>query len=93
VGQGDAVRVLQYYLFSADGRVYRGFDLARIPGGDVSRFDYEAAQRDDPDNTGRYTVQGEELRIRMGRQLEETMTAAMSRGNRLVINNVGYLRQ
>jgi hypothetical protein len=93
VGQGDAVRVLQYYLLSADGRVYRGFDLARIPGGDVSRFDYEAAQRDDPDNTGRYTVQGEELRIRMGRQLEETMTAAMPRGNRLVINNVGYLRQ
>ena len=34
-------------------RLPRVRTLARIPGGNVSRFDYEAAQRDDPDNTGR----------------------------------------
>ena len=58
VGLGRHVPALHYYLFSAEGRVYRAYDQLEVPGGDISGFDFNAAQRADPVNSGRYTVKG-----------------------------------
>jgi hypothetical protein len=90
VGYGRWVTALHFYLFSADGRVYRTFDP---PGGDPLRFDFDAAQRTDPENSGRYAVQGDRLTIRMGGPQPETTTAAFPQGKRLVIDKIVYLRQ
>jgi hypothetical protein len=93
VGQGTNVRTTCYYLLLADGGVYRGVDLSRIPGGEMSRFDYEAARRDHPDDTGRYTVRGKELFIQMGGRPQPTIVTAVPEGDRLVIDSVTYHRQ
>ncbi len=93
-GYGSHVMALHYYLFSADGRVYRAYDDIRVPGGDIGRFDFEAARRADPVNSGRYAVQGNELHLRMGDgQPPETIVIANPRGGRLTINSVLYVRQ
>ncbi len=57
-----------YYLFSPDGRVYRGYGLPKAAGGDIHRFDYAAAAREDPENAGTFEVRGDQLVIRMGWQ-------------------------
>jgi hypothetical protein len=92
VGSGDWVTAMHYYLFSGDGRVYRGYDLPQAPGGDVRRFDYEAASQADPDNSGTYAVQGNQLIIQLGGQQPERITTTVD-PRRLVINTVVYLRQ
>ncbi|MBI3528139.1 MAG: hypothetical protein HY067_09225 [Betaproteobacteria bacterium] len=93
VGYGKHVPALHYYLFSADGRVYRAYDTLTVPGGEVSRFDFDAAQRDDPVNSGRYTVKGNQLYIKMGDQPPEMITTAAPQGNRITIDTVLYIRQ
>jgi hypothetical protein len=87
------VPALHYYLFSADGRVYRAYDALPVPGGDVMRFDFDAARRADPVNSDRYTLKGNQLRIQMGGQTPETITTAAPAGGRVTINNVTYERQ
>ncbi|MGH8579831.1 MAG: hypothetical protein ACREVK_06835 [Gammaproteobacteria bacterium] len=93
VGYGSHVLALHYYLFSADGRVYRAYDELSVPGGDINRFDFDAPQRSDPGNSGRYTVKGDELHIQMGGQPPETITTAAPQGNRVTIDTVIYVRQ
>ena len=93
VGYGRQVVALHYYLFSADGRVYRAYDDLKVPGGDPGRFDFDAAQRADPGNSGRYTVEGERLHILMGEQPPETITAALPKGNGVTIQTVLYVKQ
>src|SRR5947207_2863519 len=66
VGYSSWVTALHYYLFFAVGRVYRAYNQLSMPGGDVGRFDFNAAQRIDPVNSGRCTVTGNQLRIQMG---------------------------
>jgi hypothetical protein len=87
------VPALHYYLFSADGRVYCAYDELPLPGGGVGRFDFEAAQRADPVNSGRYSVKGNQLLIQMGGQPPRNITTAMPRGNRVIIDAVEYMRQ
>jgi hypothetical protein len=87
------VPALHYYLFSADGRVYRAYDDLPVPGGDPSRFDFDAARRADPVNSGRYTVQGRQLRIQMGGQPPQTIVTTLPEAGRLTIDKVGYVRQ
>lgn len=85
---------LHYYLFSADGRVYRAYDEIRAPGGDMRRFDFEAAKRADPVNSGRYSVRGNELHLELGDgRSRETIKAAKPKGGRLTINAVLYIWQ
>jgi hypothetical protein len=93
VGYGRHVSALHYYLFSADGRVYRAYDQLDLPGGDIGRFDFNAAQRADPANSGRYTVKGGQLIIHNGGQPPETIVTAVPQGNRVTINTVLYVRQ
>lgn len=45
---------LHYYIFSPTGQVYRTFEAPDLPNGDATRFDYRAAARADPDNSGTY---------------------------------------
>ena len=87
------VPALHYYLFSPDGRVYRAYDSLPLPGGNPGRFDFDAAQRADPVNSGRYTLQGRQLRIQMGGQPPRTIVTAVPEAGRLTIDNVGYVRQ
>ena len=91
VGSGDWVAASHFYLFSGDGRLYRGYDLPQAPVGDIRRFDYESARRSDPDNSGTYSVQGNQLMLQFGpQQLERIITTLAP--NRLVINTVTYVR-
>jgi hypothetical protein len=92
-GYGSHVMALHYYLFSADGRVYRAYDEIPAPGGDIGRFDFDAAKRADPVNSGRYAVQGNQLRIQMGDQPAETIATAKPQSGRLTIDTVLYIRQ
>jgi hypothetical protein len=93
VGSGSWMPSTHYYLFSPGGRVYRTYEAPSAPGGDLRRFDYDAAQRYDPDNSGRYTVQGGKLVMRMGGSQPETITASLPKGDRLLINSIIYNRE
>jgi hypothetical protein len=94
VGYGSHVTALHYYLFSADGRVYRAYDDIGAHGGDVARFDFDAAKRSDPVNSGRYSIRGDELRLQMGdgQSLEKIVTRR-PQGGRLTVNTVVYIKQ
>src|SRR5206468_10130850 len=92
IGSGYYTNALHYYLFSADGRVYRAYDKLEVPGGDIGRVDFDAAERNDPGNSGHYTVDAGKLHIRMGRE-PETIVAAPPKDGLLTINSVLYKRQ
>ncbi|AHG92353.1 hypothetical protein J421_4818 (plasmid) [Gemmatirosa kalamazoonensis] len=83
-----------YYLFSADGRVYRKYDDLTVPGNDPARFDYAGAQRADPVNSGRYVIRGDVVYVRMGTADQpETFEMRLPSGNVLVIGSSRYERQ
>lgn len=93
VGYGSYVPTPHYYLFSADGRVYRAFNAIAAPQG-LERFDFEAAHRADPENSGRYAVQDGRLRIHMGQGPKaEAIEAAVPQGGRITLQAVPYERQ
>ena len=92
VGSGSWVAGTESYLFSADGRVYRARGLPDAPGGNVSRFDFAAAQRSDPANTGTYTVSGSQVIITLGGG-GETVSANRTAPDALEIYNVAFKRQ
>jgi hypothetical protein len=94
VGYGDTKLASHYYLFSADGRVYCCYDFP--PGGDDSswkHFNFDAAQRDDPANTGRYTVRGNQFIIQMSEAGAEAITGAIRDKNSLEIETIKYVRE
>jgi hypothetical protein len=91
VGYGDTVAARHYYLFSADGRVFRRYDL--IPGdGDWQHFNFEASEQEDPVNTGRFTVRDNVLYIQMAGQPNEPITANIVNADELQIESVTYER-
>jgi hypothetical protein len=90
VGSGHWLTQPHFYLFSVDGRVYRTFNP---PEQGLTRFDFDAAQRSDPESSGRYSVQGDRLIIQMGGPQPETFTLAVPRSTSLVIDRVTYTRQ
>jgi hypothetical protein len=83
-----------YYLFSSDGRVYRGYGLPKAPNGDIKRFDYAGAAQEDPENTGTFEVRGGQLVIQMGWQHPYTITVQVpdSQG-KITIENSTFTRQ
>ena len=93
VGNGDWVTAQHYYLFSADGRVYRAYDQIHLPSDDPARFDFEAARRTDPNNTGRYAVVGNQLRIQMMGQPPEMIVAAVPKDGRAIIQTILYVKE
>jgi hypothetical protein len=93
-GSGYYTNALHFYLFSADGRVYRAYDKLDVPGGDIARFDFDAASRFDPENSGHYTVDNGRLVIQMGGNAPESaITADVPRDGVLTINTVPYKKQ
>ena len=55
--------------------MFRGRDLPNAPGGEVGRFDYDAARREAPGNYGTYTVRGTEVVMQFGDPPHEAITA------------------
>jgi hypothetical protein len=43
---------LHYYLFSADGRVYRAYDFPPVAAANIELFDFDGAERTDRMNSG-----------------------------------------
>jgi hypothetical protein len=93
-GYGYYANAVQYYLFSADGRVYRHYDALEVPGRDPARFDFARAAREDPVNSGRYTVVGDSILVRLGpAERPERLGFRMSNGRSISIGSVSYTRQ
>jgi hypothetical protein len=88
-GYGSYQTALHFYVFSANGRAYRAYDQLNAPGG---RFDFDAAERRDPQNSGRYTVDKGKLVIKMKGDNEPIVTDVPS-GGKLSIYGVGYDKQ
>ena len=71
--------------------MYRTYD---DPGRDPSRFDFAAAQRADPVNSGHYTIRGNSVVIRLGPPNQpETFEVAVPTGNTILIKGIRYERQ
>jgi len=87
---GRTVTALHFYLFSADGWVYRFYD---VPSGDLTRFDFGRAAQDDPENAGRYGVDGASLRLFMGGPQPQTLTVPLPRAGRMEVEGVVYQKQ
>jgi len=86
-GSGDWRIATRYYLLSADGRFHRGYDLPPAPGGDIRKFDYAKAAREDAANTGTFTVKGGKVMLRTGGG--ETVEGSVS-GEELAIDNMKF---
>ena len=91
-GSGGFVQARHLYLFSADGRVYRAYDDIPVPEDDVRLFDFDEAAMADPVNSGRYTIQENQLILRMAERLDETIVVPMLKPGWLTIENVKYQR-
>lgn len=93
VGSGTFSSARHYYLFSADGRVYRTFDVLKIPQNGPAGFDFATASREDPENSGRFTVQGSQLLMQFGGPSAETIRTALSPTGTFTASSVTYGRQ
>jgi hypothetical protein len=92
VGSGSWQMGTEYYLLSSTGRLHRGRKLPKAPDGDIRRFDYDAAQREDPANSGTYMERGNQVIMRLGEAPYETITANRLGPDALEIYDVGFKR-
>jgi ketosteroid isomerase-like protein len=90
VGGGSSRMDPHFYMLSSTGRVYRTFDP--VSAQDADRFDYDSAQRRDPESSGYYTVQGDQLVIEIGGPTPETLRVPIPRGS-MTIDRVTYTRE
>jgi hypothetical protein len=81
------------YLLSETGRVYRAFDEIRAPGGDAGRFDFDAAEQEDPVNTGHFVVRGDQLFMTLGERNDEQIVVPLRQPGHLTIATVDYTRR
>ena len=91
-GSGSWEWRTEFYLLSRDGHVFRGPDLPRAPGGDINRFDFNAARREAPDASGTYVVRGREVVLSMGVPVKETIVATRPEPDVLLIRQTKYRR-
>jgi hypothetical protein len=93
VGSGTFTPALHFFLLSADGRVYRTFDPLKLPPNGPGGFDFATAAREDPENTGRFNVQGAQLLIQFGGPGAELIQTAVSPAGGFTASGVTYARQ
>lgn len=91
-GSGGFRPARHLYLFSEYGRVYRAYDDIPVPEDGFRHFDFDEAARADPVNSGHYTIEGDQLILRMGERLDETIVVPMHQPGLLRIGNVEYRR-
>ena len=82
----------EFYLLSRDGRVFRGSDLPNAPGGDISRFDYDAARREAPSASGTWSARGREVVLKIGDSPPETIVATRAQVGVLEIRGTKFKR-
>ena len=92
VGSGTFTPAQHFFLLSADGRVYRTFDASKLPANGPGGFDFATAAREDPENTGRFTVRGNQLIIQFGGPGAEVIQSAVSPAG-FTASGVAYSRQ
>ncbi len=93
-GYGYYKTALLFYLFSADGRVYRHYDALDVPGNDPARFNWSGAQMADPANFGHYVINGDSVFVKIGNaQHYDTFVAQLPKDNTIVIATVLYKRK
>ncbi len=91
---GTYQNALHYYLFSANGLVYRHYDALAVPGNDPAQFDFAGAQRADPSNSGKYVIKGDSVYVKIGTpQHFDTFVAHLPEDNVIVIATVPYKRK
>jgi hypothetical protein len=93
VGSGTFTPAPHFYLFSPDGRVYRTFDILKVPQTGVSAFDFATASRTDPENSGQFVLQGNQLVMQFGGANPETVRAPVSAAGSFTLYSVTYARQ
>jgi hypothetical protein len=71
-----------FYLLSPEGRVQRGYRLPRTPNGDITLFDYDAARREAPNDSGSYELEGPHVTFIMG---SDTVVADITPEGNLLI--------
>jgi hypothetical protein len=93
-GYGYYKTALLFYLFSADGRVYRHYDALAVPGNNPANFNWSAAQMSDPPNFGHYVINGDSVYVKFGNaQHSTTLVAHLPAGNGMFIDGVTYTRK
>ena len=79
----------EYYLLSADGRVYRNSGWGVVTAQNIDRFDFDATRTREPQNVGSYIDGGDHVTIQMqGQNIVATIVA----GGALRIGNSTYER-
>jgi len=79
----------EFYLLSADGRIYRNSGWGVVTAPDIDRFDFDAARIREPENVGSYTDEGDHVTIRIQGQ---TIVATVVAEGALRIGNSTYER-
>jgi len=70
LGSGSGALKTKFYLLTPDGRAYRTLSQYDILFHTQATLDFSWAQREDPENTGIYTVYDAKLQIRLGPEPE-----------------------
>lgn len=92
-GMSYTTNALHFYLFSANGRVYRHYDALDVPGGNVNAFDFDGAAQSDPENSGVYTANGGKLIITMGGPTPKTIATSVPKNGAVTIEGVTYTKK
>ncbi|GEM_PF-1536508 len=79
----------EFYLLSADGRVYRDSGWGVVAARNLDRFDFDEARAREPQHVGVYSIDGDRVAIAMR---DETIVATLLADGALRIGDATYRR-
>ncbi len=79
----------EFYLLSADGRVYRDSGWGVVAAQNLDRFDFDEARAREPQQVGVYSIDGDRVAIAMR---DETIVATLLADGALRIGDATYRR-
>jgi len=88
-GTGGYTPAQHYYLLAPDGRMYSTYNHP----GDVRSFDYAAAQRNDPENSGRWVRRGNQIVFQWTGPQPTQATVAISASGEFTLSGVVYSKE